>query len=121
VVVRQWQGKADGPGGTTVLLTHAPGDKPLQPFEDDDDRRRMEHCGLKEAKPQWALGHPPQKTARAVRGPVSFTLRLFALATASRVPCEREAIGGEPIGWQRWRRQLLEQPRDKVMVFAQGW
>jgi hypothetical protein len=24
-------------------------------------------------------------------------------------------------GWQRWRRQLLEQTRDKVIVFAQGY
>ena len=28
--------------------------------------------------------------------------------------------GGEPLGWQRWRRQLLEQTRDQVIVFAQG-
>jgi hypothetical protein len=32
---------------------------------------------------------------------------------------EREATAGKPIGWQRWRRQLLEQTRDQVMVFAQ--
>ena len=24
------------------------------------------------------------------------------------------------MGWQRWRRQLLEQTRDQVIVFAQG-
>ena len=52
---------------------------------------------------------------------VVFTLLMFALATASRLPCEREAMGGEPVGWQRWRRQLLEQTRDKVIVFAQGY
>jgi hypothetical protein len=49
------------------------------------------------------------------------TLLLFAWATASRWPCEREAVGGEPVGWQRWRRQLLEQTRDQVMVLAQGY
>jgi hypothetical protein len=38
-----------------------------------------------------------------------------------RLPCEREAMGGEPVGWQRWRRQLLEQTREQVMVFAQGY
>ena len=27
---------------------------------------------------------------------------------------------GEAVGWQRWRRQLLEQTREQVMVFAQG-
>ena len=29
VVVRQWHGRDYGPGGTTVFLTSAPGDKPL--------------------------------------------------------------------------------------------
>jgi hypothetical protein len=66
------------------------------------------------------LGHPPQKTDRAVRVHVVFTLLMFALATAYRRQCEQEATGGEPVGWQRWRRQLLEQTRDKVIVFAQG-
>jgi hypothetical protein len=45
---------------------------------------------------------------------------MFALATAYRLPYEREAMGGEPVGWQRWRRQLLEQTREQVIVFAQG-
>ena len=52
---------------------------------------------------------------------VLFTLLMFALATAYRLQCEREATGGEPVGWQRWRRQLLEQTRDQVIVFAQGY
>lgn len=120
VVVRQWQGKDDGPGGNTVLLTNIPVEQPLQPFDDDADRRLSEHCCIKEAKQQWDLGHPPQKTARAVRVQVMFTLLLFALGTAYRLPCEREATGGEPVGWQRWRRQLLEQTRDQVIVCAQG-
>jgi hypothetical protein len=49
------------------------------------------------------------------------TLLMFALATAYRLQGEREATGGEPVGWQRWRRQLLEQNRDKMIVFAQGY
>jgi hypothetical protein len=24
------------------------------------------------------------------------------------------------VGWQRWRRQILQQNRDKLIVFAQG-
>jgi hypothetical protein len=121
VVVRQWQGKNYGPGGKTVFLTNASVAKPLQPFDDDDDRRLIENCCIKEAKPQGDLGHPPQKSARAVRVHVVFTLLMFALATAYRRQCEREAVGGEPVGWQRWRRQLLEQTREKVIVFAQGY
>lgn len=121
VVVRTWQGKDYGPGGKTVFVTNAPVDQPLRPFDDDDDRSLIEHCCIKEATQQWDLGHPPQQHERAVRVHVVFTLLLFALATAYRLPCEREATGGEPVGWQRWRRQLLEQTRDHVIVFAQGY
>ena len=121
VVVRKWQGKDYGPGGKTVFVTNAPVDQPLRPFDDDDDRSLIENCCIKEAKQQWDLGHPPQKTERAVRVHVLFTLLMFALATAYRLQCEREATGGEPVGWQRWRRQLLEQTRDHVIVFAQGY
>ena len=46
---------------------------------------------------------------------------MFALATAYRLRCERPEVGAEPVGWQRWRRQLLEQTRDKIIVFAQRW
>jgi Transposase DDE domain len=120
VVVRKWQGKDYGPGGKTVFLTNAPVEKPLQVFDDYDDRSLIENCCIKEAKQQWDLGHPPQKTERAVRVHVVFTLLMFALATAYRLACEREATSGESIGWQRWRRQLLEQTREKVIVFAQG-
>jgi hypothetical protein len=119
-VVRQGHGRAYGPASNTVVLTHAPVDTPLRPFDDDDDRRLIENCCIKEAKPPWALGHPPQNTDRAVRVPVLFTRLMFALATAYRLPCEREAMGGEPVGWQRWRRQLLEQTREPVIVCAQG-
>jgi hypothetical protein len=121
VVVRKWSGQDDGPGGKTVLLTKAPGEKPRRVFDDDDDRRLIENCGIKEAKQQWDLGHPPPKTDRAVRGHVLFTRRLFALATAYRLQYERKATGEEPVGWQRWRRQLLEQNRDQVIVFAHGY
>ena len=86
----------------------------------DDDRSLIENCCIKESKQPWSLKHPPQKTARAVRVHVLFTLLMFALATAYRLPCEQEDTGGEPVGWQRWRRQLLEQTRDQVIVFAQG-
>ena len=47
------------------------------------------------------------------------TLLLLAWATAYRLPCEREATGGEAVGWARWRCQLLEQTREPVLVWAQ--
>jgi hypothetical protein len=120
VVVRKWHGRDYGPGGKTVFLTNASVDKPLQPFDDDDDRSLIENCGLKESKQQWCLQHPSQKTARGVYVHVLFTVLMFALATAYGRQCEHADTAGEPVGWQRWRRQLLEQTRDHVIVFAQG-
>jgi hypothetical protein len=120
VVVRQWDGRDDGPGGQTVFLTNAPVDTPWRPFDDDDDRRLIENCCLKATKQPWDLGHLPQQHDRAVRVHGIFTWLMFAWATAYRLPCEQEAMRGEPVGWQRWRRQLLEQTRDRVMVFAAG-
>jgi Transposase DDE domain len=121
VVVRQWHGRDYGPGGKTVFLTNASVQQPLQPFDDYDDRSLIENCCIKEAKQQWDLGHPPQKTARAVQVHVLFTFLMFALATAYRLQCEQAQLRAEPVGWQRWRRQLLEQTRDKIIVFAQRW
>jgi Transposase DDE domain len=119
VVVRQWNGRGYGPAGKTVFLTNASVQQPLRPFDDYDDRSLIENCCIKESKQQWSLQHPPQKTARAVRVHVMFTLLMFALATAYRWQCEQADTQGEPIGWQRWRRQLLEETRDLVIVFAQ--
>ena len=120
VVVRKWHGRDDGPGGQTVFPTNASVAQPLQPFDDDDDRRLIENGCIKATKQPWDLGNPPQNSERAVRVHARFTLRLFALATAYRLPCEREAPGGEAVGWPRWRRQLREQTRDQVIVCAQG-
>jgi hypothetical protein len=121
VVVRQWHGRNYGPGGKTVFLTNASVQQPLHPFDDYDDRSLIEHCCIKEAKQQWDLGHPPQKTGRAVQVHIVFTFLMFALATAYRLRCEQAELRAEPVGWQRWRRQLLEQTRDKIIVFAQRW
>jgi len=121
VVVRKWHGRDFGPGGKTVFLTNASVEQPLQPFDDYDDRSLIENCCIKEAKQQWDLKHPPQKTGRAVRVHVVFTLLMFALATAYRLRREQHDTGTDPVGWQRWRRQLLQQNRDKVIVFAQGF
>ena len=102
-----------------MCLTNAAVDNPLQPCEADDDRRLIEHCGIQETKQPWSVTHPPQKTARAVRVHVLLTLLMCALATAYRLPCEPVEAEAEPIGWQRWRRQLLEQTRDMVIIFAE--
>lgn len=120
VVVRKWNNRDYGPGGKTVFLTNASVQQPLEPFDDYDERSLIENCCIKESKQQWSLRHAPQKTARAMRVHVVLTLLMFALATAYRLRCEAVAAGTEPVGWQRWRRQLFQQNRDKVIVFAQG-
>ena len=103
-----------------MFLTKASVQQPWQPFAAAADRSRMEHGGLKAATPPWDVKHPPQKTARAVRVQGTFTRLLFALATAYRRPRERAALGAEPVGGQRWRRQLQEHNRDKLIVCARG-
>jgi hypothetical protein len=80
----------------------------------------MHHVREKAVQREWNLGHPPKKTARAVRVHIVFTLLMFALATAYRWQCEQEAVGGTPVGWKRRRRQLLEETRDKLIIFAEG-
>ena len=59
MVVRQWQGRNDGPAGNTVFLTNAPVDTALRPFDDEDDRSLIETYYIKEAKQPWELGHSP--------------------------------------------------------------
>jgi hypothetical protein len=87
---------------------------------EDDDRSLIENGCIKESQPPGSVKHPPQKTARAVRVHAIFTVLLVALATAYRLRREQADTGSEPVGWQRWRRQLLEQTRGHVIVFAQG-
>ena len=103
-----------------MCLTNASVEAPWRPFDDDDDRRRIEHCGIKAARPPWDWGHPPQNTGRVVRVQVVCTRLLCALATASRRRGEPTEFGATPVGWQRWRRQLLEQTRAQSIVCAQG-
>jgi hypothetical protein len=118
--VRQWHGRHDGPGGQTVFLTNAAVPPPLHACDADEARRLMENSCLKAGQQPGALGHPPQQTDRAVRGPVVCPLRMFALATADRLPCAPDATGGEAVGWQRWRRQRWEPTRALVIVGAHG-
>jgi hypothetical protein len=64
VVVRRWHGRDDGPGGTPVFLTPTAVEKPLPPFDDDDDRRRIEHGCIPASQPPGSFTAPPPHTAR---------------------------------------------------------
>ena len=92
---------ASGMGGTmglwakTVSVANPSVEPPLLPLDDHDAPRLIEPCCLKAAKQPCGLDQPLQKHTRAARVPVVVTRRLVALATAYRLPCEREASGGE--------------------------
>jgi hypothetical protein len=90
-------------------------------FDGDDDRNLTANCGFQATKQPWDMGHPPQKTERAVRVHMVSTRLMFALATAYRLLREQEATGAEPVGWQHRRRQPLEQTRELVIAYAQGY
>jgi hypothetical protein len=103
-----------------VFWTNTPVPQPWPPFDDAAARRLMEHGWIKAATQPWDLQHPPQKTARAVRVQATCTLLRCALATAYRRQGARAALGAEPGGWQRWRRQLQAHNRDQLIVCARG-
>lgn len=88
VMVCEWHERDYSLGATTVFLTNASMSKPLHPFGDDDDRSLMEDYCLTGVKRQWDVSHPPQKTERALRVQVLFTLLIFAVAPAYRMYCE---------------------------------
>jgi hypothetical protein len=41
--------------------------------------------------------------------------------TKDRLQRAREALGAEPVGWPRGRRQLQVQNRDTLIVWARGY
>jgi hypothetical protein len=86
VVVRKGYHREYRPAGKMVFLPNAVVAKPRQPFANDDDRSLIAKCGIRASQPPWSLTHTPQRTARAVRGPVMFTELLCALATALAAP-----------------------------------
>jgi hypothetical protein len=114
---RTWHGHAYGPAGPTVFLTPATVAQPLQPVAAAADRRLIEPGGLTARQQPWSRQPPPQNTARAGRVHVLLTVRRFAWATAWG-PCAPVESGGEPVGWQPWRRQLQEQTRALGLVCA---
>jgi len=91
---------------------------PRPPGDEADARRRIEPGGRQDPPPPWAVGPPPPQRARAGRGHGRVPLRLFARATAYRLPWARAARGGAAVGWHRWRRQRRAQTRAQVIGCA---
>ncbi len=131
VVVLEWDSKDKN---NHVYLTNGPVDDPFETFDDYDDRSLIENCLFREGKGPWnLLPYFPQRNEQGVLVHTFFTMAVQALATAYRLwdqaqelstqepeaipkPLDYALLGG--IGGQRWRQQLKQENRDKVIVFV---
>jgi hypothetical protein len=141
VVVLEWDSKQKD---NHVYLTNGPVDEPFETFDDYDDRSLIENCLFREGKGPWnLLQYFPQRNEQGVLVHTFFTMAVLVLATAYRLwDREQELSAQEPaaatvslghstrgdepldysllagIGAQRWRRQLKQENRDKIIVFV---
>ena len=79
----------------------------------------------KEAKQNWHLAHAPMRTEHAMSNHVFMVLMLMGLTRAYRTYQERldadpheKKPAADPLGFRRWRRQVLNENADKVIVFV---
>ena len=95
----------------------------MRPFDDDDDRSLIENWCTEEAKQSWELGHPPKKSERAARVGCMWSSPCSCLPWPRGIGfgLSKRLQGVSPVGWQRWRCQLIAQTRDKVIVFTHGF
>ena len=141
VVVLTWENREHGDKGT-VYLTNGAVKDPFMAFDDYDWRSVIENGIFKEGKHPWRLGHFPQKNEAAVVAHCFLTITVMALCTAFRLRNGQKVAedtpsgaagsssgrdsGREPVGiaildgvgTERWRRQLKEENRNKVIVFV---
>jgi hypothetical protein len=136
VVVRKWNNRVVGEGGH-VYLTNGTVENAFAVFDTYDGRSVIENGLFREGKGAWVLEHAPQKNENAVIVHVVFTMAVMALATAYRIWSRRQEyilstaeglaeqaspqtasalLEGE--GATAWRRRLLQENRDKVIVFV---
>jgi len=123
VVVEQWDGTSCPAGKETVFLTNLPVHEALRVFDVYDERSQIETCVNKEAKQNWHVGHAPQRTRRAMHIHALTVLMLMGLTRAFRAYKKRleddphESEASDPLGFRRWRRRVLYENADKVIVF----
>ena len=79
----------------------------------------------KEAKQNWYLEHAPMRTRHAMSNHVFMVLTMIATTRAYRAYQERletdpeeKKPAADPLGFRRWRRQVLNENADKVIVFV---
>jgi hypothetical protein len=125
VVVEAWDGKPGTPGEEVVFLTNRPVKDALRVFDRYDERSLIEISLNKEAKQNWHLEHAPKHTRQAMSNHVFMVLTMMAVTRAYRAYQERldadpeeKKPAADPLGFRRWRRKVLEENADKVIVFV---
>lgn len=127
VVVQMWDNRVLGEGGHVYLTNGAVADA-FAVFDRYDGRSLIENGLFREGKGPWVLEHVPQKNENAVSVHLVFTMAVMALTTAYRIWSRQQELeepdppqtgvallGGE--GTLAWRRRLLQENRDKMIVF----
>lgn len=125
VVVRQYRNHAIEPEQWPVFLTNGPVERPFETYDDYDDRSRIENLLFREGKQGWNLQHAPTRTANGVTSHVYMTFLTLALTTAYRSQEEDEvqtqnppSSHSPPMGIRNWRRRLVQENQDKIIVFC---
>jgi hypothetical protein len=117
VVVKTWENKPS----EVVYLTNRDVSRPMEVFNGYDERSLIENTCFREIKQSLHLEHPPQKTERGVRVHSFLVMWVLALTTAYRIEAKQIESVHEyksQKGVRRWRWELKEENRDKVIVFA---
>jgi hypothetical protein len=117
VVVKTWDNKPSG----VVYLTNQQVSQPMKVFQGYDERSLLENTCFREIKQSLHLEHPPQKNERGVLVHSFLVMWVLALTTAYRIEMKQIESVHEyksQKGVRKWRRELKEENRDKVIVFA---
>jgi len=110
------------PGEPLVILTSAPLDTPrdaLFAYDRFDARGVIENSGNKQAKREWTLEAPLEKSEAAVYLHVHVVFMLLGLLAAFRAQqaaAQQADARGEDTGMARYRRAVERANRDKVLV-----
>jgi hypothetical protein len=110
------------PAEPLVVLTSAPLESPrdvLAAYDRFDARGVVENAGHKQAKREWTLEAPLEKSEAAVYLHVHLVFLLMGLLAAFRAEQAAEQAAearGEDTGMARYRRAVARANRDKVLV-----